>query len=99
MRLALVARALRIKCLGLLQVADQQPAPGQGQGRPIGGQRLPRGVDGRSGLVDPLGLDQVLDVGQPVVRDPTPQLDGAAEFLAGLVAPPGGRVEAARASR
>ena len=63
--LALVVQGLPDQLFGLLGVAEEQRALGQGQGRPIGGQGLPRGLDGGPGLIDLLGLDQVLDVGQP----------------------------------
>ena len=52
---------------------------GPGSSRPIGGQGFPRSLNGGPGLIDLLGLDEVLNVGQPRCperRDPAPRPAG-----------------------
>ncbi len=66
--LAFVGEGLADQLLGPLEVPERHPALSQGQGGPIGGQGLSRSLDGGFGPIDLLGLDQVLDVGQPRVR-------------------------------
>ncbi len=92
---AFVVEGLADQLLGPLEVPERHPALSQSQGGPIGGQGLSRSLDGGFGLIDLLGLDQVLHVGQPRVRHSRPQLHGSSEFFACLVTPSGGDVKSA----